>query len=130
MSRALPDEIHHHPTPPSARVDLAVGTAITGDHHHHPPTRKDALSTLVYSPPSETPAIATDDHRTPSVHAREARLKFKPDGWGPPVSVLIFFCLFEDAFFHFTLSKREDVFFPRHFLFPPQGPTGSYFNCG
>ena len=51
--------------PPPAGVETAVDVVLTGDQHHHPPLRKDTVSTLVTSNPLTSPWIAAGDHRSP-----------------------------------------------------------------
>jgi hypothetical protein len=68
---ALSDEIHHRPIPPSVGDHAAVTTMLAGDQIRNPPTWTDTLSTLISSPPHETPAITAGEHRLLSVLARE-----------------------------------------------------------
>ena len=62
---------------------------LSGDHHHHPPTRKGALITEVPPDPLASPWIAAGDHRGSRAPTRFAPplLKFKPDEWDPTVSL-------------------------------------------
>ena len=75
---------------------------LTGDQHHHPPLRKDTVSTLVTSDPPASPWIAAGDHRSSRAPTSLVPpiLKFKHDKWDPLSASLSFLneALSENAF--------------------------------
>ena len=123
MLAASSGEIHHRPKLPSAGEEGVVTVVHSDVSFHHPPTRKDPLSTPVRSFSPDTQWIAAGEHRKLLAPASPV-FPFEPDEWDPLVSVSSFSrtVLLESAFGQNSFSLRANVVRLNRFLFLQSTP--------